>query len=218
MARADLIVRAPVSAWARFRKPGIDGRYVQHCHQSSIDTEYRSARATQVYVSRPVMLASVDGDGSLLGNAGADAVRALHLLGPHAAEPGSPIFEKARLRLFTAVFDGDARTITEQDSISCLPNHSIELVELLLRREDELFERSAKTLQLARREDAWRLAVVGIDAVLVRRSLPGARYLLYPRRRRRSLGDRIDVVGVPCHPVVRSLQCAPNLSSTPVGP
>jgi len=59
------------------------------------------------------MLASVNGDGSLLDDAGADAVRALHLLGPHAAEPSSPIFETACLRLFTAVFDSDARTITE---------------------------------------------------------------------------------------------------------
>jgi hypothetical protein len=54
------------------------------------------------------MLASVNGDGSLLDDAGADAVRALHLLGPHAAEPSSPIFETACLRMFTAVFDGDA--------------------------------------------------------------------------------------------------------------
>ncbi len=80
----------------------------------------------------------------------------------------------------------------------------IELVELLLSCEDELFERSAKILQLARREDAWRLAVVRIDAVLVRRSLPGAGYLLFPRRRRRSLGNRIDVVSVPCRHVVRA--------------
>jgi hypothetical protein len=39
--------------------------------------------------------------------------RALHLLGPHPAEPSSPIFERACLRIFAAMLDCDTRAITE---------------------------------------------------------------------------------------------------------
>jgi hypothetical protein len=71
------------------------------------------------------MLASVDGDRSLFDDAGADAVRALHLFGPHAAKPSTPILEAACLRIVTAMLDCDARAVTEQDGISSLPNHAI---------------------------------------------------------------------------------------------
>jgi hypothetical protein len=96
-----------------FRELGIDGRYVQDCYQSSVGAEYRRAGAAQVYVSRSEMLASVDGDRSLFDDAGADAVRALHLLGPHAAKPSTPILEAACLRIVTAMLDCDARAVTE---------------------------------------------------------------------------------------------------------
>jgi hypothetical protein len=42
--------------------------------------------------------------------------------------------------------DSDARTIAEQDGISCLPNHVMQLVELLLGCGVAL-ERSAKILR-----------------------------------------------------------------------
>ena len=108
-----------------FRELGIDGRYVQDCYQSSVGAEHRCAGAAQVYVSRSEMLASVDGDRLLFDDAGADAVRALHLLGPHAAKPSTPILEAACLRIVTAMLDCDARAVTEQDSISSLPNHAV---------------------------------------------------------------------------------------------
>src|SRR5712691_7593287 len=96
-----------------FRELGIDGRYVQHCYQSSVGAEYRRAGAAQVYVSRSKMLASVDGDRPLFDDAGADSVRALHLRGPHAAKPSTPIHEYACLRIVTAMLDCDARAVTE---------------------------------------------------------------------------------------------------------
>src|SRR6266852_2264452 len=61
--------------------------------------------------------------------------------------------------------------------------------------------------QLSRREDAWRLAVEWIEAVFFCRSLPGARYRLYPQRRRRPLGNRINVFSVPRDSVERA--CRP---------
>src|SRR5260370_15022139 len=95
------------------RELGIDGRYVQDCYQSSVGAEYRRAGAAQVYVSRSEMLASVDGASALFDDAGADAVRALHLLGPHAAKPSTPILEAASLRIGTAMLHCDSRAVTE---------------------------------------------------------------------------------------------------------
>src|SRR5215472_4428014 len=113
------------------------------------------------------MLASVHGDRSLFDDAGADAVRALDVLGPHAAEPRSPIFEVACLRGFTAVVDRDPGAVAEQDRIPGLANHPVELVDLLGGAEDELVQTLAKTFQLAMREDAWRSAIGGVDAMFV---------------------------------------------------
>jgi hypothetical protein len=71
------------------------------------------------------MLASVDRDRPLFDDAGSDPIRALHLLGPEAAEPSSAIFEATRLRFITAMLDGCARAITEQNSIPSDPNHFV---------------------------------------------------------------------------------------------
>jgi hypothetical protein len=138
----------------------IDGRDVQNRYQSSIDPEHRRARAAQVNVSGSEMLASVNG-----GDDGTDAVCALHFLGPHPAEPSSPILELARQRIFTAMRDCDARAITEQDGISSLTNHLIQFIYLLLGSEDELIQQFAKMFQLSGRDDAWFLAIEWIEAV-----------------------------------------------------
>src|SRR4030095_15520728 len=105
------------------------------------------------------MLASVNSDRPLIDDAGADAVCALHLLGPHAAEPGSPILELPCPLVFAAMRDCDARAIAEQDGVSRCANNLVQLIYLLVGAEDELIERFAKILQLGRREDTWRLAI-----------------------------------------------------------
>src|ERR1700733_15344805 len=101
------------------------------------------------------MLGSVDSNGSLFDDACADAVRALDLLGPYPAEPRTPIFESGCLRTLTAMIDCDTRTVAEQDRISSLPNHPVQLVDLLLGAEDELVERLPKRFQLTSRGDVW---------------------------------------------------------------
>jgi hypothetical protein len=108
-----------------FREFRIDGRDVQHCYQSPINPEDRRTRAAQVNVSGPKMLASVDRDRPLFYDAGANAICALQLLGPHPTKPSSPIFELACPRIFTAMRDYDARPITEQDGITSFTNHLI---------------------------------------------------------------------------------------------
>src|SRR5260370_14895350 len=101
------------------------GRDVQDRHQSSVDAENRRGGAAQVHVSRSEVLASVDGDRPLLGDASADAVRPLDLLRPDAAEPGPPVFESARLRIFAAMLDCYTSGITEQNGVSRLANHLV---------------------------------------------------------------------------------------------
>ena len=71
------------------------------------------------------MLASVNSDGPLFDDAGADAVCALRLLGPHPAEPSSPILELPCARVFAAMCDCDARAVTEQDGISSFANNPV---------------------------------------------------------------------------------------------
>ena len=178
------------------RELGIDRRYVQNGHQLSIGAEHRRAGTAQVYVPRSEMLASVHIDRALLGDAGANAVRPLRLLGPHAAEPGSPIFETARLVLLATVLDGDARAVAQQDDVSGFADHLIQLIDLVLGAEDELVERVARLFQLARRQDARRPAIGRIDSISTCRSLPGARDLPYRERRPRAFDDRIGLLGM----------------------
>ena len=108
-----------------FRALGIDGGYVQHRQQPAVDAENRRAGAAQIHMPRAEMLGSVDCYGPLLGDAGADAVGALDLLGPDAAEPGAPVFEVARFRLLAAMLDRDPRAVAEQNRVSGLTNHFV---------------------------------------------------------------------------------------------
>jgi hypothetical protein len=64
------------------------------------------------------MLAAVDRDRPLLGDAGADAVGALERLGPDAAEPCAPVFEAARLALLAAMLDRDPRGVAEEKRVN----------------------------------------------------------------------------------------------------
>ena len=197
MARAECCGQGAGQRMRSFRPFGIDRGDVQHRHQAAVDAEDGCGGAAQVDMPRSKVLVSVDSDRPLFGDAGADAVRAFDRLGPHAAEPGSPVFEPARVCFVTAMFDRDARRITEEKRISRLANDLVEPIDLLLRAEDQLVERLSELLELVRRQDAGRLAAVGVDAVLVRRSLPGGRYLLDTASGDVRLRDQEDVLSVP---------------------
>src|SRR5437868_8715032 len=181
-----------------FRELGIDRRHIQDRHQSSVDVKDGCTGTAQVDVPRSKMLASVDGDRPLFGDAGANAVGAFDRLGPHAAEPSPPIPEAARIGIIAAVLDRDTGGVTEQDGVSGLANHSVQPIDFLLRTDDELVERFAKVVDLVRQKDARRLAIERIDAMLGRRPPPRSRYRLDADRRRVALRNRIDVLSVLC--------------------
>src|SRR5216683_6354988 len=181
-----------------FRKLRIDRRNVQYRHQPSVDIEDGCAGTAQVYMSQSKMLTSVDGDRSLFGDAGADAIRAFDRLRPHTAEPSSPIFESTRIGIVAAVVDRDPHGVTEEKRVSSLANQFVQSIYLPLCTEDELFKRFTKISELVRHEDAWRPTLDGIDPVSVHTSLPGGRYLLDARRGCMTLYNRIDVFSVLC--------------------
>ena len=108
-----------------FRPVGIDRGDIQYGDQSPINIEDGGARTAEIYVPRSVMLASVDCDGPLFGDAGADAIRSLDRLGPYAAEPGAPVLEEGRIRIIAAMLDGDTCGVTEQDSVPCFANNLV---------------------------------------------------------------------------------------------
>jgi hypothetical protein len=137
-------------------------------------------------------------DRSFFDDTGANAIRAFRVLGPRGSSANPPILESTCLGIFIAMVNCNSRAVTEQDSVSSLPNHLVKLIDLLLGAEDELIQRLATILKLTSCEDAGRVAIDRINAVFIRRSLPRARYLLYPRRRRTSPGNRINVFSVPC--------------------
>src|SRR5260370_38870459 len=99
---------------------------------------------------RPKVLASVDGDRSLFGDAGANAVGAFDRFGPHAAEPSSPIFKSARIVIVAAVLDCDPRGVTEEKGIPGRANHLVQAVDFLLGAEDELIEGFTKIFRRLR--------------------------------------------------------------------
>src|SRR5690349_20168655 len=118
------------------------------------------------------MLASVDRDGPLLGNACANTVRSFDRLGPHPAEPGSPVFKLACVGIVAAVFDGYTRGVAQQYRVPGFPNHLVKPIDLLLRAEDHLVERLTQLLELTGRKDTRRVPAVGVDTMAVCGTLP----------------------------------------------
>ena len=86
------------------------------------------------------MLVSVNGDRPPFGDASANAVRAFNRFGPHAAEPGSPVFEPARICFVTAMFDCDPCRVTEEKHVPGLAHELVESIDLLPCAEDQLVE------------------------------------------------------------------------------
>src|SRR3984893_19303834 len=139
-----------------FRPVRSDRRDVQYRHQASIGSEEGRAGTAEVYVPRSIMLAPMDCDRPLLADAGADAVRALDCLRPHAAEPGSPIAKTACVAVVAAVFDRDAGIVAEQKCVARLANHLVEAIEFLLGAVDQFVERLAAVIDFAGRQDLRR--------------------------------------------------------------
>src|ERR1700751_3809779 len=124
---------------------------------------------------RSIMLASVYGNRPFFDDAGPDTVGTLDFLGPHAAEPGTPIFDLARVRFFTAMLNGGTRGVAEENGIARVANHLVESVDFFLGAENQLVDRFSQLFELVWREDARRLGALRINPMLFCRALPRIR-------------------------------------------
>src|SRR3981081_4124054 len=148
-----------------FRPVGIDRGNVQYRDQLPIGSEYGRARTAEIYMSRSVVLAPMNRDRPLFGDAGANAVGSFNRLGPHAAEPGSPVTKAACIGVIAAVLNRDTRIIAEKNRVPCLANHLVQTIEILLGAENQLIKRLATLVDFGGGEDSRGLAAVGGDVV-----------------------------------------------------
>ena len=153
------------------RTPGSIAEYVQRRQQPSVRAEDRRTGAAQIHMPRPEMLDSVNCHGPLLGDAGADAVGTLDLLGPDAASQ-VPQYSNWLASVASPRCSIATPAVSQSKIVyTSLANHFVRRSSPPARTND-VAERLTETLQpFARGEDAWRPAVDRIDAA--RGTLPG---------------------------------------------
>src|SRR5438552_5461442 len=99
-----------------FREFRIDRRRIQDGDEPPARIEDGRAGATESNMSGSKVLIKVHADGTLLGDAGTDTVRAFDALGPDAPGPCAPILELFRCRLIATVLQGNAATAAQNES------------------------------------------------------------------------------------------------------
>src|SRR5262249_5965671 len=130
-------------------------------------------------------------------DAGPDTVGTLDFLRPHAAEPGTPIFELTSVSFFAPMLNGGAHGITEENCVTRVANHLVKSVDVFLSAENQLVDRFSQLFELVWCENARRLGALGINPVLFRRALPRTRYLLDPAYGGLAFCYQMDVISVP---------------------
>ena len=86
------------------------------------------------------MLRLVNGDGTAISDAGADAVGSLDGLRPHPTEPDAPVAELRRARLAAAMLNGDALGIAKKSDVPCVVHDPMQPVELWPCRAYDVFD------------------------------------------------------------------------------
>jgi hypothetical protein len=103
---------------------------VQHASQIAEGIEDRGAGTGEFAVARAIVLTTMDQQGTLLGDAGADAVGALDLLGPDPAEPDAPAFEIVGPGFIAAMVNGDPRIVAQENHVALLADDGVETIDL----------------------------------------------------------------------------------------
>src|SRR6266481_4193851 len=75
-------------------------------------------------------VAEVLAEGTLFGDAGADAVGAFDLLGPDAAEPDSPAFEIVGAGFIAAMVNRDSRVVAQENDVALLADDGVKTIDL----------------------------------------------------------------------------------------
>src|SRR5436309_3245412 len=156
-----------------FREFRIDRRRIQDGDEPPARIEDGRAGATESNVSGSKVLIKVHADGALLGDAGADTVRAFDALGPDAPGPRAPILELFRCRLIATVLQGNAVGVAQQDHVARLPNNRVEVIDLFLRNREHGAEWLTQVLELTFSQDIGSRSSGGFNVMLRKASTPG---------------------------------------------
>ena len=117
---------------------GSDGGDVQNASQFAEGIEDRGACASKFAVARAKMLAAVDEQWALLGDAGADTVGAFDLLGPDATEPDAPAFEILGPGFIAAMVNGDSCVVAQENDVALLADDGIKTIDLFSCVDDDV--------------------------------------------------------------------------------
>ena len=166
-----------------FREFRIDRRRIQDGDEPPARIEDGRAGATESNVSGSKVLIKVHADGALLGDAGADTVRAFDALGPDAPGPRAPILELFRCRLIATVLQGNAVGVAQQDHVARLPNNRVIAIDAKVPLSDY-------TVAANETDDKRRAAALDMHAKTVRRHVES----LSRREYHASIGETLDFV------------------------
>src|SRR5258708_25021181 len=120
---------------------GGDGGDVQHAGEIPEGIENRCPGAGEFAVARAKMLAAVDEQGALFGDACANAVCALNLLRPDAAQPDAPTLEIIGPCLIAPMVNRNSRAVAQEDYVALLANDGVETIDLFPCVDDDVCDR-----------------------------------------------------------------------------
>ena len=124
-------------------------------------------------MSRAKVLIPMHADWPLFGDAGADAVGPLDILGPDAAEPGPPVLELAGQRLLSAMIDRDSVRVTEQHDVIHLLHDRIQAIDFFRGVRKNVAQRLGGGANLVRGENVGSCRARDVYVMLERGSFPG---------------------------------------------
>src|SRR5882762_1412453 len=99
------------------------------CGRSGPSVATAETSSTPASVPRAIVLAAMDEQGALFGDAGADAVGAFDLLGPDAAEPDAPAFEIVGAGFIAAMVNRDSRVVAQEDDVALLADDGVKTID-----------------------------------------------------------------------------------------
>jgi len=122
--------RGPTAA-GRSGPFGGDGGDVQHASEFAESIKDGGTSTSEFAVARAIVLAAMDEQGALFGDAGADAVGAFDLLGPDAAEPDAPAFEIVGAGFIAAMVNRNSRVVAQEDDVALLADDGVKTIDFL---------------------------------------------------------------------------------------
>jgi len=152
---------------------GGDGGNVENAGKFAEGVEDGGAGAGKFAVARAIVLAAMDKERTLFGDAGADAVGAFDLFGPDAAEPDAPALEIVGTGFVSAVVDGDAGFVAKKDDVALLADDRVEAIDLFAGVGDDVGDGFLGDFQFALGDYVWRGLIFGVDVIVGHAAVPG---------------------------------------------